>query len=78
MDILLEKARVHAPVFQVNASDVTFLSSPDDFYQTIIKRIESLKEKILISTLYIGTDELSVALVISCREQSQDDSLTLL
>ncbi len=63
MDELLKSAQVHAPIFQVNASDVSFLASPRDFYETILKKIETAEEKILISTLYIGTDELSVALV---------------
>jgi hypothetical protein len=64
MDVLLEKAQVHAPVFKVNAADVSFLSSPEQFYKKIHEKIESSRLKILISTLYVGTDELSVALVI--------------
>lgn len=64
MEELLKQACTQAPVFRVNAVDVSFLSHPEEFYETILKRIDSSTEKILISSLYIGTDKLSTTLVL--------------
>lgn len=67
MERLLKSASSHAPVFKVKAADVLFLDHPEEFYRTILKRIEESKEKIMISSLYIGTDELSSNLVLLWR-----------
>lgn len=46
-----------APRFELQPSQLTILTSPDVFYSTLKQRILKAKERVFLSTLYIGKAE---------------------
>ncbi|KAK6075527.1 cdp-diacylglycerol-glycerol-3-phosphate 3-phosphatidyltransferase [Seiridium cupressi] len=46
-----------APSFQIHGSQVQVIKSPTDFYETLKSKIRSAKNRIFLSTLYIGKTE---------------------
>ncbi|KAJ8611355.1 hypothetical protein MRB53_038025 [Persea americana] len=48
------------PSFDVDASDITILSTPREFYSTLEEKILSAKKRVYLSTLYIGTSSTSL------------------
>ena len=46
-----------APRFDIDASRITVLESPGDFYDTLRRKIRGARSRIFLSTLYIGKDE---------------------
>lgn len=51
------------PRFPVRASDVRVLRSPGQFYDELVRGIRGARQRIVLSTLYIGTDSMSEALL---------------
>lgn len=45
------------PCFGARGDEVRLLNSPGGFYQDVIEMLKRAKRRILISTLYIGTEE---------------------
>jgi len=45
------------PCFGARGDEVRLLNSPNGFYQDVIEMLKRAKRRILISTLYIGTEE---------------------
>ncbi|KAL0943744.1 uncharacterized protein CTRU02_201631 [Colletotrichum truncatum] len=46
-----------APSFSINGSQIRIIKTPADFYETLKDRIRNAKERIFLSTLYIGKTE---------------------
>ncbi|KAF6817339.1 cdp-diacylglycerol-glycerol-3-phosphate 3-phosphatidyltransferase [Colletotrichum sojae] len=46
-----------APSFSINGSQIQIIKTPTDFYETLKDRIRNAKERIFLSTLYIGKTE---------------------
>ncbi|ORY72076.1 uncharacterized protein BCR38DRAFT_405084 [Pseudomassariella vexata] len=46
-----------APSFQINGSQIQVLRTPSDFYETLTEKIRNAKQRIFLSTLYIGKSE---------------------
>ncbi|KAI1391578.1 uncharacterized protein F4822DRAFT_190286 [Hypoxylon trugodes] len=46
-----------APSFKISGSQIHIIQSPIDFYETLKARIRTAKERIFLSTLYIGKSE---------------------
>ena len=51
------------PCFEVYSSQIEILSEPIDYYLAILKLIRSTKERICISSLYLGTGKMEEFLV---------------
>ncbi|KDO24777.1 hypothetical protein SPRG_20814 [Saprolegnia parasitica CBS 223.65] len=56
------------PSFPLESDAVSVLTSPDAFYQQLLTNIRAAQRRISLSSLYIGTDELSRALVATLQE----------
>ncbi|KDO17357.1 hypothetical protein SPRG_17206, partial [Saprolegnia parasitica CBS 223.65] len=56
------------PSFPLESDAVSVLTSPDAFYQQLLTNIRAARRRISLSSLYIGTDELSRALVATLQE----------
>lgn len=65
MNELHQSLQRNGPVFRAHVSDISFISLPKDFYDTILKKISTTKRLLCISSLYIGTDSLSKKMVLS-------------
>lgn len=63
MDDLLEALRNHVTPFLIKSKNIQILSQPPEFYEEIINQIRSSYSKIVISSLYIGTDSQSKLIV---------------
>ncbi|KAI2629246.1 hypothetical protein GGS26DRAFT_582765 [Hypomontagnella submonticulosa] len=46
-----------APSFRISGSQIQIIKTPTDFYETLKARIRNAKERIFLSTLYIGKTE---------------------
>jgi CDP-diacylglycerol--glycerol-3-phosphate 3-phosphatidyltransferase len=53
-----------APAVDLDASQITILETPDEFYETLKARIRHAKRRIFLSTLYIGKTEEELILTI--------------
>jgi CDP-diacylglycerol--glycerol-3-phosphate 3-phosphatidyltransferase len=51
------------PCFEVYSSQIEIIEEPFDFYLSMIKLIKSAKERIVISSLYLGTGKMEEFLV---------------
>ncbi|KAI1918682.1 CDP-diacylglycerol--glycerol-3-phosphate 3-phosphatidyltransferase [Ophidiomyces ophidiicola] len=54
-----------APRFEIHASHIKIIDSPNSFYQTLKQKIKHAKRRIYLSTLYIGRSELELINTIS-------------
>lgn len=59
----LEYLRKIAPAFPVDASKITLLEEPKDFYSTLLEKCKSAKKRITLASLYLGTGTLEADLV---------------
>ncbi|CAI5760380.1 unnamed protein product [Candida verbasci] len=66
---LIQQLDSIAPRFLINSSDIEILMSPKDFYSTLKDKIKSSKDRIFLSSLYIGKKQIEL---IECL----DDALT--
>lgn len=58
-----------SPAFPVDANKIKILSQPADFYSLLLKKCSSAKQRIVFSSLYLGTGELEQALIETIRQQ---------
>lgn len=56
-----------APCIPVASQDVRVLSSPTEFYDTILELVRSSQKRVLLSSLYLGTGSHELALVAALR-----------
>ncbi|KAB0793573.1 hypothetical protein PPYR_13193 [Photinus pyralis] len=52
-----------APCFPVRAENITILTEPQQFYDTLIEKCRGAKERVTLSSLYVGTGQLEQNLV---------------
>jgi CDP-diacylglycerol--glycerol-3-phosphate 3-phosphatidyltransferase len=48
------------PWFQVDSSSVNIIQTPKDFHDSIIDGITTAKERIVLASLYLGSDETEI------------------
>lgn len=60
-----------APVFRARAEQISFLSSPGHFYETIVEQVAMARRRISLATLYLGSEELERRLVAQLGERLQ-------
>jgi CDP-diacylglycerol--glycerol-3-phosphate 3-phosphatidyltransferase len=64
------------PTFWVKTSDVTILSTPQEFYDTLLKHSRTATQRVSLASLYMGTGTLEQALVNNlCKNYCQQDHL---
>uniref|UniRef100_A0A1A8MH13 CDP-diacylglycerol--glycerol-3-phosphate 3-phosphatidyltransferase n=2 Tax=Nothobranchius pienaari TaxID=704102 RepID=A0A1A8MH13_9TELE len=56
------------PAFRVPGGNIKILTSPDQFYQTMKKRIQTAESRVVMASLYLGTGQLEQELV-DCMEE---------
>ena len=56
-DNVLDKLSDIGPVFPCNAESIDILSTPNEFYESLIENASRANDRILLSTLYIGQGE---------------------
>eukprot|EP01061_Rhynchopus_euleeides_P009069 TRINITY_DN18224_c0_g1_i1.p1 TRINITY_DN18224_c0_g1~~TRINITY_DN18224_c0_g1_i1.p1 ORF type:complete len:517 (+),score=157.97 TRINITY_DN18224_c0_g1_i1:57-1607(+) len=54
---MLRAVTSDAPCFAVDSGNVQILHTPDEFYRSILKRLRSATERIVIAALYLGVTE---------------------
>ena len=52
------------PWFQVDSSSVNVIQTPKDFHRSIIEGITSAKERIVLASLYLGSDETELVSIL--------------
>lgn len=57
IDDLAKKLDSLAPRFELQSGEITVLTTPEEFYSTLRKKILSAKKRIFLSSLYIGKEE---------------------
>lgn len=60
----------HCPVFPINGSKVRVIVDPREFYQELLDKARGAKERISISSLYLGTGKLEEQLVAAVGERA--------
>ncbi|RLV92792.1 CDP-diacylglycerol-glycerol-3-phosphate 3-phosphatidyltransferase [Spathaspora sp. JA1] len=60
-----------APRFALHSDDIDILNSPDEFYTTLKQKISSAKNRIYLSSLYIGKTQTDL---IECIDQAMDQN----
>jgi len=58
-----------APKFGVNGNNIELLSEPKEFYETLKSLSRSAKKRIVLTSLYLGTDSLEQELVEVIRQR---------
>ncbi|KAI0822780.1 hypothetical protein BC628DRAFT_1456632 [Trametes gibbosa] len=56
----LVKLAEHQPCFPMNSSSVSILHEPRLFYQTLLSMIRNARHRLLISSLYIGSEDIEL------------------
>eukprot|EP01060_Flectonema_neradi_P017545 TRINITY_DN2440_c0_g2_i1.p1 TRINITY_DN2440_c0_g2~~TRINITY_DN2440_c0_g2_i1.p1 ORF type:complete len:520 (+),score=72.92 TRINITY_DN2440_c0_g2_i1:107-1666(+) len=54
---MVEQVSVSTPCFGIKGSDVEILSSPKEFYESLLKEIATAEERIYIAALYLGVSD---------------------
>ncbi|ANZ74227.1 BA75_01613T0 [Komagataella pastoris] len=54
---LLNQLDSNLPAFNLNAKDLDIITHPQDFYTTLLDRIDNAKERIFLTSLYLGKDQ---------------------
>ena len=64
------------PTYWVKTSNIAILSTPTEFYETLLKHSQTAKKRISLAALYLGTGQLEEELVRSiCTNYCQKDHL---
>lgn len=61
-----------APSFPIKAHNIKILSKPDEFYQMLLHKSSTAQNRIVVSSLYLGTGHLEKALIESIRHRMVD------
>eukprot|EP01101_Sappina_pedata_P010004 TRINITY_DN6194_c0_g1_i1.p1 TRINITY_DN6194_c0_g1~~TRINITY_DN6194_c0_g1_i1.p1 ORF type:complete len:506 (-),score=102.94 TRINITY_DN6194_c0_g1_i1:69-1586(-) len=64
---LYDRLQPMAPAFPVKASSIKILQSPPEFYSSLIEGIRKAEQRIIISSLYLGTGDLERKMVDELR-----------
>ncbi|TSK14780.1 CDP-diacylglycerol--glycerol-3-phosphate 3-phosphatidyltransferase, mitochondrial [Bagarius yarrelli] len=70
----------HVPAFRVPGGRIHILHSPDEFYQTMKARFKTVRSRVVIASLYLGTGPLEQDLVNCIKEalgRSQQEATDL-
>lgn len=59
-----------APCFPVNGKDITILTEPEEFYNTLLTNCSNAKERITLVSLYLGSGNLEQKLLESIRNNN--------
>lgn len=65
MQRLVDEVSRIVPVFVVKTRDVELIETPPAFLRTVLREIDNAQRRIVISSLYIGTDAASLTIVSS-------------
>lgn len=65
IDDLTKKLDSLAPRFELQAGEIEVLTTPEEFYSTLKKKISSAQRRVFLSSLYIGKEETEL---VSCLE----------
>ena len=57
------RQEMHAPAFFLSPQSVQVLSTPNEFYEEIIRNIKSSRQRISMAALYIGTGKMETKLL---------------
>ena len=57
LDGVVRCATQHAPCFAVSHKNIAVLSSPNEFYESVLTHIASAKHRVVIAALYLGVTE---------------------
>jgi CDP-diacylglycerol--glycerol-3-phosphate 3-phosphatidyltransferase len=57
IDDLTRKLDTLAPRFELETGEIQVLTTPEEFYATLRKKILSAKKRVFLSSLYIGKEE---------------------
>ncbi|XP_026693645.2 CDP-diacylglycerol--glycerol-3-phosphate 3-phosphatidyltransferase, mitochondrial [Ciona intestinalis] len=66
-----------APCFAVNGNNVKVIETPKEFYSTLLNCIQNVNKRIVLSALYLGTDELDKQLVNCLNERIKEKGTEL-
>ena len=64
--------RRRAPVFRAHPEQITFMSSPKQFFDAILSEIDKAQQRILLATLYFGNGELEREMVSKLKNKLQN------
>jgi phosphatidylserine/phosphatidylglycerophosphate/cardiolipin synthase-like enzyme len=64
IDDLTQKLDSLAPRFELQSGDIQVLTTPEEFYSTLKKKILSSKRRIFLSSLYIGKEETELVFIL--------------
>uniref|UniRef100_A0A915I1A3 CDP-diacylglycerol--glycerol-3-phosphate 3-phosphatidyltransferase n=1 Tax=Romanomermis culicivorax TaxID=13658 RepID=A0A915I1A3_ROMCU len=81
LDRELDEIFADLPEFQLNGDSIEILKSPGEFYENLLKLIRNAKRRIILCSLYLGDDELTLKLIdeiSSVLEQKPDLQLKML
>jgi len=57
IDDLTKKLDSLAPRFELQVGEITILTTPEEFYATLRKKILGAKKRVYLSSLYVGKEE---------------------
>jgi CDP-diacylglycerol---glycerol-3-phosphate 3-phosphatidyltransferase len=64
---LTKKLDSLAPRFELQSGEIKVLTTPEEFYSTLRKKILSAKKRIFLSSLYVGKEETELVQVMMQR-----------
>jgi phosphatidylserine/phosphatidylglycerophosphate/cardiolipin synthase-like enzyme len=64
IDDLTQKLDSLAPRFELQTGDIEVLTTPEEFYSTLKKKILSSKRRVFLSSLYIGKEETELVFIL--------------
>lgn len=64
-----------APAFKVKPEQVSFLSSPGQYYETLLASIEKATRRVSMASLYLGTEDLERRLVEALKVKLEKERL---
>eukprot|EP01080_Neovahlkampfia_damariscottae_P001054 gene1054-10573_t len=71
---IFEELKNDLPHIFVSPENVNIIQEPNEFYQKLIKGIETSEERIILSSLYLGNSELEIKLVEQLHKKLSKNS----
>eukprot|EP01083_Nonionella_stella_P170597 580904_1 len=72
-DNVINKLSSYGPIFACNADNIEILSTPHEFYESLVEHASNANDRILISTLYIGQGDKEQHLVKTIENTIQNN-----
>eukprot|EP01083_Nonionella_stella_P285140 970619_1 len=72
-DNVINKLSSYGPIFACNARNIEILSTPHEFYESLVEHASNANHRILISTLYIGQGDKEQHLVNTIKNTIQNN-----